>query len=47
MFTTITADSGGVMGGKFMSFVAFSSEGSDGIDWTRSGSTGGGAVLAK
>ena len=37
--SAITADGGGVMGGEFVSFLALSSEGSDGIDGTRCGST--------
>ena len=38
--SAITAGGGGVMGGEFVSFLALSSDGSNGIYGTRSGSTG-------
>ena len=37
--STITTDSGGIMADEFVLFLALSSEGSEGIDGTRSGST--------
>ena len=45
--SAITPDGGRVMEGEFVSFLALSSEESDGIDGIRSGSTGSvGQVVA-